>query len=92
VYAFCLHFLPALLAWTLVTTAAGMSAIIAQARLSHTSVHDLPKCLVAAAAAAAAAGNLLQQTLKGHGKEINDINVHPQHPHIILSASKVRGA
>jgi hypothetical protein len=28
-------------------------------------------------------------TLKGHGKEINDINVHPQHPHLVLTASKV---
>lgn len=29
------------------------------------------------------------QTLKGHGKEVNDICVHPHHPHLILSASKV---
>jgi hypothetical protein len=28
-------------------------------------------------------------TLKGHGKEINDISVHSQDPRLILTASKV---
>uniref|UniRef100_A0A383VZL4 Uncharacterized protein n=1 Tax=Tetradesmus obliquus TaxID=3088 RepID=A0A383VZL4_TETOB len=32
--------------------------------------------------------NTAVQTLKGHGKEVNDISVHPQHPHLILTASK----
>lgn len=30
------------------------------------------------------------QTLKGHGKEVNDLSVHPQHPHLVISGSKVR--
>eukprot|EP00775_Hariotina_reticulata_P010052 gene10052-10208_t len=28
------------------------------------------------------------KTLKGHGKDVNDISVHPAHPHLVLSASK----
>ncbi|KAF6256917.1 WD40-repeat-containing domain protein [Scenedesmus sp. NREL 46B-D3] len=32
--------------------------------------------------------NTAVQTLKGHGKEVNDISVHQQHPHLILTASK----
>jgi hypothetical protein len=32
---------------------------------------------------------LLAQALKGHGKEINDLAVHPTEPELVLSGSKV---